>query len=41
LKARIMIHHQAAFSPKSEEGNFPPEGVKKLFLDKKSLDIAI
>ena len=30
LKARIMIPHQAAFSPKSEEGSFPPEGVKKV-----------
>jgi hypothetical protein len=36
-----MIPHHAAFSPKSAEGSLPPEGVKKLFLDKKSLDIAI
>jgi hypothetical protein len=24
LCASIMIHHHAAFSPKSPEGNFPP-----------------
>ena len=27
LKARIMIHHQAALAPKREEGRYPPRKV--------------
>jgi hypothetical protein len=39
LKARIMIPHHAAFSPKSAEGSLPPEGVKKCDLAGLSLPV--